>query len=168
MAVPANTELPVFNRFSVIVLILVMCGMSAVVRADATVPSELPQIALTIADHTLHAEVAHTPQARANGLMFRSSLAADAGMLFVFPRSDYYGMWMKNTMIALSVAFITEDGLILNIADMQPYSLTAHYSDGLAKYALEMNRGWFASREIHAGARISGLENAPAASAGVP
>lgn len=163
MAVPANTEPSLLDRFPVFVLALILCGMPSAVRAEASTTPGLPQITLTIADHTLHAEVAHTPQARAKGLMFRSSLAADAGMLFVFPHSDYYGMWMKNTMIALSVAFITANGLILNIADMQPYSLTVHYSDGRAKYALEMNRGWFASREIRAGARIDGLENAPAA-----
>ena len=124
---------------------------------------ELPKISLIIANHELHAEVAHTEHARAKGLMFRPSLAENTGLLFVFPQSAYYSMWMRNTMIPLSVAFINEKGSILNIAEMKPYSLTAHRSAGPAKYALEMNSRWFANREIQAGEQITGLEHAPAA-----
>lgn len=125
--------------------------------------SDLPRIPLQISHHMLSAEVANTQRSREQGLMFRKALDENTGMLFVFPESAYYGMWMKNTMIPLSVAFIDEKGVIINIADMQPYSLTAHYSARPAKYALEMYIGWFACREIYAGSQIVGLEHVPAA-----
>lgn len=140
--------------------VFLMIGISCVAHAEI---SALPGIPLTIANHELRAEVAYTQQARARGLMFRPVLPENTGMLFIFPKSAYYSMWMRNTMIPLSVAFIDEKGIILNIADMEPYTLTAHYSAGPAKYALEVNRGWFAHKKIQAGEYVSGLEHAPAA-----
>lgn len=148
------------RRAGIHVSVFLVIGMNAVAHAEI---SALPSIPLTIANHELHAEVAHTHKARARGLMFRSRLPENTGMLFVFPHSTYYGMWMKNTMIPLSVAFINEKGIILNIADMEPYTLTAHYSAGPVKYALEVNRGWFVHKKIQLGAFVSGLEYAPAA-----
>lgn len=122
-----------------------------------------PQISLQISGHTLSAEIAHTQWSRSQGLMYRESLAENSGMLFVFTEASYYSMWMKDTYIPLSVAFIDEQGVILNIEDMQPETRTAHDSEGMAKYALEMNKGWFAVRKIAAGARVTGLNKAPAA-----
>ncbi|MBS0587107.1 MAG: DUF192 domain-containing protein [Proteobacteria bacterium] len=125
--------------------------------------AELDTIPLTIAGYEIAAEVAHTQLSRSQGLMYRESLGENAGMLFVFPNSGYYSMWMKNTYIPLSVAFIDVRGVILNIAEMQPETLTSHDSAGMAKYALEMNKGWFAARKITAGTQVTGLERAPAA-----
>ncbi|HBV20761.1 MAG TPA: hypothetical protein DEF07_03455 [Nitrosomonas sp.] len=125
--------------------------------------SDLPQISLQVSKYMLSAEVANTHRTRERGLMFRKSLGENAGMLFVFPQSAYYGMWMKNTILPLSVAFIDEKGIIINITDMEPDSLVAHHSAGPAKYALEMNSGWFTSRKIGAGDLVSGLEHVPAA-----
>lgn len=85
------------------------------------------------------------------------------GMLFVFSYTGRQSMWMMNTDIPLSVAFLDEDGVILNLADMVPNTKTPHSSAGAAKYALEMNRGWFKTRNITAGARVTGLEKVPAA-----
>lgn len=93
--------------------------------------------------------------------MYRSKLAENNGMLFVFPATTIYSMWMVNTAIPLSVAFLDEKGVILNIADMVPYSVTPHSSTQPAKYALEMNLGWFSKRGIREGARAHGLEQAP-------
>lgn len=95
--------------------------------------------------------------------MYRESLEENAGMLFVFPEAGHYSMWMKDTYIPLSVAFIDEHGVILNIANMLPQTRTAHDSSGMVKYALEMNMGWFSVRKIVAGAQVIGLEQAPAA-----
>ncbi len=148
------------NRVGIQILVVLVLVMSRVAHAE--IPA-LPRIPLTIANHELHAEVAYTQPARARGLMFRPKMDENAGMLFVFPQNDYYGMWMRNTIIPLSVAFIDEKGVILNIANMEPHSLTVHYSAGLVKYALEVNRGWFAHRKIQAGESVSGLEHAPAA-----
>ena len=84
-------------------------------------------------------------------------------MLFVFPETGRHSMWMVNTPIPLSVAFVDEKGVILNIADMAPHTETVHASIGEAKYAVETNFGWFRARGIKAGNRIVGLEKAPSA-----
>ena len=125
--------------------------------------AEMPVRQLRISHHTFSVEVAHTEPARVQGLMFRQSLGENEGMLFVFSHPEHYSMWMMNTDIPLSVAFLDEKGVILNIADMMPRTATAHSSAGAAKYALEMNRGWFAARNIKSGQRIEGLEKVPAA-----
>ncbi|SES68953.1 hypothetical protein SAMN05216412_101248 [Nitrosospira multiformis] len=125
--------------------------------------AEMPVRQLSISHHTFSVEVAHTESARIQGLMFRQSLGENDGMLFVFSHPEHYSMWMMNTDIPLSVAFLDEKGVILNIADMMPRTTTAHSSAGAAKYALEMNLGWFAARNIKPGQRIAGLEKVPRA-----
>ncbi len=107
----------------------------------------------------LKAEVAATPQARQVGLMNRKSLADNVGMLFVFPSGMRVCMWMKDTLIPLSVAFLDDEGRILNIADMQPGSLQTHCSVAPARYALEVNRGWFLRRAILPGDVATGIED---------
>ena len=92
--------------------------------------------------------------------MNRESLADNEGMLFVFPREGYHAMWMKNTLIPLGVAFIDADGVIVDIAEMAPLSLDPHVPQKPAKYALEMNGGWFQVHAIKAGDRVSGLARA--------
>jgi uncharacterized membrane protein (UPF0127 family) len=124
----------------------------------------VPTIELHIGGQKVIAEIAATEPARTLGLMHRKQpLAANHGMLFVFTDSGFHSMWMRNTFIPLSVAFLDESGRILNIADMTPQTTTAHTAAGFAKYALEMNQGWFAARSIRAGAKVEGLETAPAA-----
>ena len=108
--------------------------------------------------HVIRAEVADNNSSRAQGLMRRTSLPPNGGMLFVFDEDAIHCMWMKNTLIPLSVAFIDERGAIINIADMQPHSEQSHCAARPARYALEMTQGWFAQRGIRAGARLRGLE----------
>lgn len=131
--------------------------------ASAQTSAEMPVRQLRISNHTLSVEIAHTQATRSQGLMHRQSLAENAGMLFVFPQPDRYSMWMMNTDIPLSVAFLDEGGTILNIADMTPRTATAHRSAGASKYALEINLGWFAARNIKPGDRVTGLDKLPAA-----
>jgi uncharacterized protein len=140
--------------------ILLFCSVTATAAAAA---ADKIVVSLNISGHSLTAEVAHTPMSRAKGLMHRASLGENSGMLFVFPKTDRHSMWMLNTHIPLSVAFVDNNGIILNIADMTPHTKTAHSSVGLAKYALEVNQGWFFARGIQAGEKISGLMQAPAA-----
>jgi hypothetical protein len=118
---------------------------------------------LKIKGHSVRAELADTEQARMTGLMFRERLPENAGMLFVYEREDRHAMWMKNTYVPLSVAFIDRRGVILNIEDMEPQTLDSHAAAGLAKYALEMNRGWFEKRGIKRGDKVLGLQKLPAA-----
>jgi len=101
---------------------------------------------------------------RSQGLMQRKSMAQGAGMVFLFDEAAPHCMWMKNTLIPLSVAFIDERGEIVNIADMQPLDETTHCAARPVRYALEMNQGWFKKRAIAAGTPIKGLDQiSPAA-----
>ncbi|MGH8699219.1 MAG: DUF192 domain-containing protein, partial [Burkholderiales bacterium] len=71
-------------------------------------------------------------------------------------------MWMRNTYVPLSVAFVDEAGVIVNIADMKPQTEDSHCAARPARYALEMSQGWFAAKGIKPGARLAGIEKAPA------
>lgn len=118
----------------------------------------LPTIKLNAGIHVIQTEVASTVGTRAQGLMQRKAMAQGAGMLFVFDETAVQCMWMKSTLIPLSVAFIDERGDIVNIADMQPLDETSHCASRPVRYALEMNQGWFKKRGIAPGTQIQGLE----------
>jgi uncharacterized membrane protein (UPF0127 family) len=141
--------------------------LAAGVAAGALVANvafaQMPTMELSAGIHLIRAEVAHTFETRAQGLMFRRSLGPNEGMFFVFPQAEIHCMWMKNTLIPLSVAFIDEKGRIVSISEMQPQTETPHCAVDRAQFALEMSAGWFAAKGIKAGARILGLEKAPAA-----
>ena len=142
-------------RFSIPLLALWLAATPAA--------AQLPEVSLTIGGHTLTAEVAATTDTRSQGLMHRRMLPENRGMLFVFRDTGAHAMWMMNTYIPLSVAFLDEGGRIINIEDMQPHTRDSHGAARPAKYALEMNQGWFAKRKIKPGARVEGLERAPQA-----
>lgn len=148
-AVPANIE-----RLVALFLTLLL---------SAPLHAEIPIAQLRISGHLLTVEIAHTEATRSRGLMFRQSMDENRGMLFIFPQPGRHGMWMMNTDIPLSVAFVDEKGVILNIADMTPRTATAHRSTGTAKYAIETNLGWFAARNVKPGDRVAGLEKLPSA-----
>lgn len=107
--------------------------------------------------HMIKAEVAANDPQRQQGLMFREKMGNNNGMVFVFDQANTQCMWMKNTPLPLSVAFIDEQGKIVNIEDMQPQTLQSHCSTKPVKYALEMNLGWFKQKNIKPGATIEGL-----------
>jgi len=115
-------------------------------------PFDLPVISITVKDHRLEVEVAGTPEARACGLSHRGSLPADHGMLFVYPKEGPLSFWMKDTKIALSIAFLDDTGRILSIQDMLPMQTEERYrSPQPVRYALEVNRGWFHQHGIEVG-----------------
>ena len=130
----------------------------AATLAGAGVAAAAETVTLTLRGRDVTAEVAATPAQRGRGLMFRERLAPDAGMLFVYEVAEIQHMWMKNTLIPLSVAFIDERGRIVSISDMAPLSESVHSSAAPARFALEMNRGWFARHGVRAGERVGGLE----------
>jgi uncharacterized membrane protein (UPF0127 family) len=110
-----------------------------------------------IAGHPLKVEVAASDEQRMQGLMFRKKMGANDGMLFIFDEPAYHAMWMKNTLIPLSVAFVDAQGAILNILDMEPQTLDSHMAAGPAIYAIETNKGWFAEKKVKAGDKVTGL-----------
>ncbi len=118
--------------------------------------SDLPRSTLQLGKAKLSVQIASEDRERAIGLMSRTSLPADEGMLFVFPVADKQCFWMRNTLIPLSAAFVADDGRIINLADMQPLSDEAHCSAQPVRFVLEANQGWFAQHGIKAGSRITG------------
>lgn len=122
---------------------------------------ELPRVDLTAGFYRIQAEVAARDPDRMQGLMHRRSMPANHGMLFVFAQAARHCMWMRNTFLPLSVAFLDEEGRILNIEDMQPQTEDNHCAAKAARYALEMNLGWFAGKGIKPGTRIGGIEQSP-------
>jgi uncharacterized membrane protein (UPF0127 family) len=137
-----------------------VCLLGAAAQAQDA-PQRLRTISLTAGMHLIRAEVAQTPAQRSIGLMHRASMAANDGMLFAFEQPGTQCFWMKNTLLPLSIAFVADDGRIVNTADMQPQSLESHCSAQPVRFALEMNQGWFAKRGLKAGSRLGGPPFAP-------
>ena len=130
-----------------------LCAAALAAQADVTFRTSQ----VKVGSHPLKVEVADSDPRRTQGLMYRKSLGKDDGMLFVFSDLEYHGMWMKNTLIPLSVAFLDDKGEILNILDMEPQTLDTHMAAGPARYAIETNKGWFAEKKIKAGDKVTGL-----------
>jgi uncharacterized membrane protein (UPF0127 family) len=129
--------------------------------ATAWAQDSMPVLELTAGMHRIEAEVAANDQNRQVGLMNRRVMPPQRGMLFVFGRENMHCMWMRNTYLPLSVAFMDADGVIINIEDMQPQTESNHCAKKPARYALEMNQGWFAQRGIKPGTRLVGIDKAP-------
>ncbi len=118
-------------------------------------------INLSINGHAVKAELATDDASRQKGLMFRTQMGRNDGMLFVFSQVAYHAMWMKNTLIPLSVAYMDESGKIVSIHEMEPQTEISHQAEGPVRYALEMNAHWFSDNKIKAGDVVKGLERAP-------
>ena len=141
---------------------IVMAGLAVLTFAGgALAQSAMPMLELTAGFHRIEAEVAANDQNRQVGLMNRKSMPPQHGMLFVFNHENTHCMWMRNTLLPLSVAFMDASGTIINIEDMQPQTEDNHCARRPARFALEMNIGWFAQRGIKPGTRINGIDKAP-------
>lgn len=122
---------------------------------------DLPRASLSVGIHRIDSQVAKTPEQRSVGLMFRKQMPQQEGMLFIFEQASVQCFWMKNTLIPLTAAFIGDDGVIVNLADMKPLTTDSHCSTKPVRYVLEMNQGWFARRGIKSGHRLVGGPFAP-------
>lgn len=151
-------RLPGFHharRLATWLLAVLALGTASLAHAQS-----LPITRLQAGMYLIQAEVANQPATRERGLMFREQLALNHGMLFIFDAPGTQCMWMRNTLIPLSVAFIDRDGTITNIEDMEPRTEVSHCAVKHVVYALEMERGWFAKRGLKAGTRITGIPGA--------
>jgi uncharacterized membrane protein (UPF0127 family) len=126
------------------------------VFAQAVPQPRLDTTTLRAGMHLIQAELARTDQQQEIGLMMRAEMAAHEGMLFVFRDKAPRCFWMRNTLLPLTIAFIDDDGRIVNLADMKPRSEDSHCAAKPVRFALEMNQGWFAKRNIAAGYRLEG------------
>ena len=139
--------------------VALLAGACSVSAQTAGVPQQgLPRTELTAGMHRIVAEVAADHASRATGLMHRRSLASNHGMLFVFQEKSPQCFWMRNTLIPLSIAFLDDDGRIVNIEDMAPMTENSHCSKEPVRFALEMEQGWFQRRGVNAGDRLGGRE----------
>ncbi len=140
--------------------VLVFVGLGALRPAwsqgDAEQPQRLQAITLNAGMHNIRAEVALTPEQRQKGLMHRRDLGSHEGMLFVFEQPSPQCFWMKNTPTPLTIAFVADDGSIVNLADMKPFDEASHCSAKPVRFVLEMHQGWFAKRGIKAGFKLGG------------
>ena len=134
------------------------------IQSEAAQASTLPTTTVTIVPSggaesvQVEAEIADDDAERQRGLMERTALAEDAGMLFVFGRERELSFWMRNTLIPLSIAYIDADGRIVDIEDMEPLDdTTKHPSAEPAQYALEVNQGFFDERGVEVGDTVEGL-----------
>ena len=115
---------------------------------------DLPRVKLSAGMHQIDAQVARTPDQRATGLMHRREMPQHEGMIFVFELPTQQCFWMKNTLLPLAVAFVADDGTIVNLDEMQPQTLDSHCSTKPVRYVLEMNKGWFAKKGIKPGMKL--------------
>ena len=139
---------------------LALAGSAVAQPADG-VPQRLQAITLQAGMHNIRAELATTPEQRQIGLMFRKDLATHEGMLFIFEEPTPQCFWMRNTPTPLTIAFLNDDGSIVNLADMKPFDESSHCSAKPVRYVLEMNQGWFAKRGIKAGFKLVGAPFKP-------
>jgi hypothetical protein len=132
-------------------------GLAAAAAPTQDAPQlNLPVVQLRAGMHNIRAQVASGVVERSTGLMHRKEMPQHEGMLFVFEAPSQQCFWMRNTVLPLSIAFIADDGTVVNIRDMQPQSLDSHCSDKPVRYALEMNQGWFAKRGVKPGFKLAG------------
>lgn len=136
--------------------VALLLGAATLVLAQDSAQLALPRVDLTAGMHRIDAQVAQSPQQRQTGLMYRHEMAPQEGMLFVFDQPATQCFWMKNTPLALTAAFVADDGTIVNLADMQPLSTESHCSTRPVRYVLEMNQGWFAKKGLKAGFKLKG------------
>ncbi|MGE4407389.1 DUF192 domain-containing protein [Pseudomonas sp.] len=135
---------------SLVAAAALVCGLPPFAQAQERLP-------LRIGEAQLRVEVALSDLERARGLMERSELPADGGMLLRFEQPGRHCLWMRNTPLPLSAAFVDDAGQIVDLIDLEPLSTEIRCSKEPARYALEVNQGWFAEHAIGPGARVQGL-----------
>jgi uncharacterized membrane protein (UPF0127 family) len=141
---------------SVLYLALALAVSPFVARAQDGPQPKLQSVELTAGMHVIHTELALTPAQQQVGMMFRRGMGSNDGMLFVNDDLGVRCFWMRNTLIPLSIAFLAEDGTIVNIEDMAPRTDDSHCSAKPVRFALEVPQGWFAKRGLKPGLKLRG------------
>ena len=144
------------KRLLQILAVLASAAAFQVVHAAEEPQLTLPRVKMSAGMHQIDAQVAQHNEERSTGLMFRKEMPQHEGMLFVFDQPSRQCFWMKNTLLALTAAFVSDDGTIVNLEDMKPQTLESHCSLKPVRYVLEMNQGWFARKGVKAGTRLAG------------
>lgn len=141
-------------------MVISICFLSVLAPCDALRTRRLPVMTIRVGDYPVRAELALTPEDRSRGLMYRGSLGKDEGMLFVYPTPRTLSFWMKNTLIPLDVGYFDGDGFLIEVRRMKVEKgtpegrLPTYLSSEPARYALEMNAGWYAGKKIRKYSRL--------------
>jgi uncharacterized protein len=141
---------------ALLALIGALAGLSVPARAQDGPQPKLNTTPLTAGMHVIQAELALTPTQQMIGMMHRRTMGANEGMLFVYDQPHRLCFWMRNTLLPLTIAFIADDGRIVNTADMKPLDESSHCAGEPVRFALEMNQGWFVKRGLKPGTRLRG------------
>lgn len=142
-------------------LLVASAWLAGIQPAQATPPYRMPVVELEAGGQRIDAELARTEPERERGLMHRTVMPENHGMLFVFEQPAQYCFWMRNTLIPLTVAFLDEDGKVADLADMEPRDERSHCPSRPVRHALEMNQGWFDAHGVKVGDVVKGLETVP-------
>jgi uncharacterized membrane protein (UPF0127 family) len=129
---------------------------AACTSGRSSTPSPQPLVLVDGASGSVavRVEVARTPEEQQRGLMHRRALAPDAGMLFVFPREERHSFWMENTLVALDLLFIGEDGVVRAVVERAPLGRASDDGGVASRYVLEVNRGWSRTHGVKPGAKV--------------
>lgn len=136
--------------------ILIALLLTGQALAQETPQTQLPRVTLSAGIHQMDIQVALTPEQHQIGLMYRTEMPQNEGMLFVFQAPSKQCFWMKNTLLPLTAAFVADDGTIVNLEDMKPQTTDSHCSLKPVRYVLEMNQGWFGKKGLKAGSKLAG------------
>lgn len=142
---------------SVVIFLLVLIGWTSFVHDESASQNKETEIVIVNGEDeniTVFVELANTSEQRRKGLMNRDSLCEECGMLFVYEQNTTGGFWMKDTTIPLSIAFISENGTIIDIQQMEPETLDTHNPGVPYRYALEVNQGFYDEKSINEGDMI--------------
>jgi uncharacterized membrane protein (UPF0127 family) len=146
---------------SILLIAFFLAMLPGLSNAQGQAQTQLQRTSLSAGMHLIDAQLALTPEQRQIGLMWRKDLPVNEGMLFVFEQASVQCFWMRNTLTALTAAFVADDGTIVNLADMKPQSDESHCSTKPVRFVLEMNQGWFKKRAIAAGFKLTGQSFKP-------
>jgi uncharacterized protein len=152
------TRIPALLHHILLAMCLALVWALALPTAHAQTAAQprLPTTPITAGMRVIQAELAITPDQQQVGMMFRTEMGELEGMLFVNSDAGVRCFWMRNTLIPLSIAFIADDGTIVNVAEMQAKSEASHCSAKPVRFALEMRAGWFDKHGIKPGFKLRG------------
>lgn len=147
-------------KCSTLAKFVMFAGLFLVLLPQAFAAKEFSKKKVTLGSKTFVVEVAETPDQHERGLMFRSQMGEDEGMLFIFKNEETRFFWMKNTLIDLSIGYFDKSLTLIDVKEMKsgkgvPDSALPSYASAQpAKYALEMNKGWFDKNKIKMGSKL--------------
>ncbi len=143
------------------IMVASVLALTGCIDVDADRQQRPAEITLELGRGIIKAEVANTPASRERGMMERKRFEIDRGMLFVLDAPEAVCLWMKDTGIPLSAAFIDNSGMIVKTVDLEPNSREEKCAPVPIRYVLEVNRHWFDQNDVKSGSKLYKLPTSP-------